>query len=74
MTFDESNAILTQELAGRRIDYLVRKGKELHIVCTDGHIVVIQSDTMGDIHFKRTDVSIVLPGVEFLSKAGKIGG
>lgn len=73
MTFDESNAHLTQELAGRRIDYIVRKGKELIFVCTCGHQVVLQADVNGDIHFKRTDVSIVLPGVEMFSEAGKIG-
>jgi len=73
MNFDESNAMLTQELAGRRIDYLFRKGKELHIVCTCGHTVVLQSDINHDIHFKRTDVSITLPRIEMFGKGGKIG-
>ena len=73
MTFDESNAYLTQEFAGRRIDYVVRKGKELEFVCTDGHVVIIQADVNGDIHFKQTDVRISLPGVDMFSKVNKIG-
>lgn len=72
ITFDESNAILTQELAGRRIDYLVRKGKELHVICTDGHTVVLQSDVNHDIHFKRTDVTIKIPGVDMIPDVGKL--
>ena len=70
MTFDESNARLTQELAGRRIDYLVRKGKELHIICTDGHTVVIQADIHGDIQYKQTDVSVVMPSFKMLADKG----
>jgi hypothetical protein len=68
---DESNAILTQQLAGRRIDYLFRKNKELHIVCTDGHTVVLQTDINGEIQFKKTDVKILMPGVSMFGDAGK---
>ena len=71
MIFDESNAMLTQELAGRRIDYLVRKGKELHVVCTDGHTVILQADIHGDIHFKKTDVTIKLDYGTLFGDAGK---
>ena len=73
MTFDESNAILTEQLAGRRIDYLFRKGKELHIVCMDGHTVVLQADVNGDVHYKKTDVTIKLTIPGLMGEAGKIG-
>lgn len=71
-TYDESNARLTDELTGRTIDHLIRKGLEIHIVCTDGHTVVIQADDNGEIHYKRTDVSIMLPGVSMFSEVGNI--
>jgi len=73
MTFDESNARITQELTGREFDHFYRKGKEFHIVCTDGHSVVLQADVNGEIHYLRTDVTIMLTGVEFMADAGKIG-
>lgn len=73
MTFDESNAQLTEQLTGRQIDHLARVGKELEVVCCDGHVVVLQADINGDIHFKRTDVRIMLPGVDMFGKEGSIG-
>lgn len=68
-TFNESNARLTDQLAGRTIDHLVRNGKEIEIICTDGHTVVIQADVNGDIHYKRTDVRIVLPSLSAVGQA-----
>lgn len=70
MTFDESNAQLTEQLTGRTIEYILRKGKEIELVCTDGHVVVIQADTRGDIHFKRTDVRIQLPSFSVFGRQG----
>jgi hypothetical protein len=73
MTYDESNAALTMGLCGRTIDHILRLGKELHFVCTDSHIIVIQADTQGDIHFKRRDVRIVLPGLNATDELGRFG-
>lgn len=72
MTYDESNAQLTMGLCGRTIDHIIRAGKELEFVCTDGHSIVIQADVHGDIHFKRRDVKIFLPGMSFDSHAGRL--
>ncbi len=73
MTFDESNAMLTEQLTGRTIDHIVRKGKELEFICNDGHVVILQADINGDICYKKTDVRIMLPGVNMFSDAGRIG-
>lgn len=67
-TYNESNAQLTNALCGRTIDHIVRAGKELEIVCTDGHVVVIQADINGDIHHKKTDVRVMLPPLSAISK------
>lgn len=69
---NESNARITEQLTGRTIDHVIRKGKEIEMVCTDGHVVVIQADINGDIHHKRTDVRIMLPGVNMSGLAGRM--
>lgn len=70
-TFNESNAAITEHLTGRIIEHVIRKGKELHFVCSDSHVIVLQADVNGDIHYKKTDVSIMLPGVSMLAEAGR---
>lgn len=72
MTYDESNAQLTDRLTGKVVDHVERVGKELHFVLTDGHTVVIQSDVNGDIHFKKQNVSIQLPSIQINGFAGKL--
>ena len=61
MTFDESNAKITQHLTGRTIEHVERQGKELRICCSCGHEVVLQADVNGDIQFKGQAVKIILP-------------
>lgn len=70
MTFDESHAKITTELAGRTVDYVGRSGKELEIHTTCGHCIKLQADVNGDIHYKGTSVSILLPGVNIGSVQG----
>ena len=67
---DESNGRLTQELVGRTIDHVVRKGLQLELVTECGHRVVIQADTNYNIHHIKTDVAVVVPGVTMKSIAG----
>ena len=71
MTFDESNAQLTEHLTGRTIEYVARQGKELLIKTTSGHTIVLQTDINGDIMFKRMDCSVVIPGVSLNPNVGK---
>ena len=63
MTYEESNAGITEGLTGRKIDFVARNGKvlEIHTVC--GHVVKLQSDVAGDIQHKGTGVSIVMPSL-----------
>jgi hypothetical protein len=70
MTFDESNARITNELTGRTIDHVVRNGKalELHTAC--GHCVKLQSDVNHDIHFAGTSVHIKLDPMELFGAGG----
>ena len=70
-TFNEANAKLTNELTGRTIDHVIRNGKEIEMVCNDGHVVVIQADIHGDIHHKQTNVKVILPTLSLFGKAGK---
>jgi hypothetical protein len=73
MTFDESHAAITESLCGRTIEYVGRVGKQLEFACSDGHVVVLQADVNGDIHFVRRDVRIVLPGLsEMLALPGRL--
>lgn len=72
ITYIDTHSRITDALSGRTVDYALYKGKELHIVCKDSHIVVLQADVNGDIQHKKTDVSIVLPGVEMFGKAQQI--
>ena len=72
MTYDESNARLTEALTGRTIEYLYREGKMLHIVTTDGHDIALQSDVNHDIHFKSMGVKIYVNGVSFSGIADEL--
>lgn len=71
MTYDESNAELTDKLTGRTIAFIARQGKELIIQTTDGHSVVLQADQHGNIMYKRTDCSVVIPGVSLNPRPGQ---
>jgi len=72
MTFDESNAKITTELTGRTIDHVVRNGLELEIHCTCGHVVVLAATVDHHIVHKRTDVSVIVPGVSMMAAANSI--
>lgn len=71
MTFDESNAMITDRIAGKVVAHVERVGKELHFVLEDGHIIVLQADVNGDIHYKKTSVCVQLPRVKIEGMAGK---
>ncbi len=68
--FDEANAVLTEQLTGRTIDYVVRNGKVLELYTTDGHVVKLQADVDYDIHHNGTDVKVMLEGVSMFGIAG----
>jgi len=72
MIFDESDARITNILTGKVFDYFYRQGKELHIVTTCGHDVVLQSDIEGDINCKSVGVKVIIPAAELFSEAGKV--
>lgn len=63
MTFDESNALITQELSGKTIDYVTRLNKELEIHLTSGATIRLKSDINHDIHFMGKDVKIFIPKI-----------
>ena len=60
MTFDESNARITETLTGRTIERVERHGKELVFCTTCGHEIKLQSDVNHDIQFKGCGVKITL--------------
>lgn len=70
MTYDESNAKITELLAGRTVDCVMRKGKELVIALDNGCEVTLQSDVNGDIHYKRHETRIQLSGVGIGAQIG----
>ena len=71
MTFDESNAKMTEELCGRTVDWVVREGKEIVIYTTCGHQITLQADVNGDIRYKSTAVHIVLDPANFGATQGQ---
>lgn len=71
MTFDESNAKITEHLTGKTIDYVVRNGKVLELYTTCGHCVMLQADTKHDIHFKGQSANIILSPLSIGSTQGK---
>lgn len=60
MTYDESNSAITDALAGKTFDHIVRNGKTLEFVTTCGHTIKLLADVNGDIHFGGQSVSIML--------------
>jgi hypothetical protein len=70
MTYEESNAGITEGLTGRTIDYVARHGKVLEIHTTCGHVIKLQSDVNGDIQHNGTAVSIVMPDLSTMIQAG----
>ena len=73
-TFDEADGRITNALCGRTVEYVVRNGLDLELVCADGHTVVLASDLGHNVHLKRTDVSIALPGVTLQGGISSLGG
>jgi len=69
---DVTDSKITDQLSGRTIDHVIRNGKQLEFVTTDGHVVVLQSDINYNIQHFKTDVRIVLPGVSMFGEAGKL--
>lgn len=63
LTFDESNAKLTELMCGRTVDCILRKGLEIIFVFTDGMHVTIASDNKYTIHYKKHETRIYLKGV-----------
>ena len=70
MTFDESNSRITEHFTRRTTDFVVRNGKELEFHMTDGHVIVLQADVNGDIHFKRQNVKVAISLPPMLGVAG----
>jgi len=70
LTFDESNARLTELMCGRTVDCVIRKGKELVIVLTNGVEVTIQTDVNGDIHYKNHETKVHVKGLAFGAQQG----
>lgn len=73
MTFDESNAHITEQLCGRTIEHVVRVGKVLEFHTTCGHVVKLQACENHDIHFVGTDVRIILPEAVSVGVLGIVG-
>ena len=71
MIFDEANAVITEKLTGRTIQHVVRNGKVLEIYTDDGHIIQLQADVDGDIHYKGMSVKITLEGLDVFGEIGK---
>lgn len=71
MTFDESNARITESLTGRTIDRVERHGNELRLCTTCGHEIKLQADTSGDIHFKGCGVRIIIPDLSMGAQQGQ---
>jgi hypothetical protein len=61
VTFDESNAAITEQFTDKKIEFVVRNGKVLEFHTECGHVIKLQTDVKGDIHFRGTDVRIILP-------------
>lgn len=74
LTFDESNARLTDIMTGRTIDRIYRKGKDLIFVFTDNIEVTIASDVNHDIHYKNHETRIYLQGIGMGAVQGNLGG
>lgn len=72
MTFNESNAKITESFTGRTIDHVVRNGKILEFHTTCGHCIKLQSDVNHDIHFGGQDVRIVLDAIQMGVAQGQL--
>jgi hypothetical protein len=72
MTYDESDAMITQELCGRTIDHVERVGKQIDIVTTCGHVITLQSDVYDEIQYVKTGVRVTLPGISVMPDLGLI--
>lgn len=72
LTFNEANARLTELLCGRTVDCVMRKGKELIIVLTNGCQITMQADVNGDIHYKGHETKIYLSGIDMGSDQGAV--
>lgn len=63
MTYDESNAKLTELCTGRTVNVLIRKDPELILAFTDGLEVTIAADVNGNIQYKKHTKVIQLSGL-----------
>jgi hypothetical protein len=72
MIYDNSDSRITDQLSGRTIDHVIRSGKQIELVCADGHVIILQADIDGDIHHRKTDVRITLPNVSMLGGYGRM--
>lgn len=74
LTFDESNARLTDVCTGRTIDKIYRKGLDLIIVFTDNIEVTIAADVDYNICYKNHETRVYIPGLAMGSELGNLGG
>lgn len=72
MTYDESNAAITEHLTGRTIDCVARAGTVLEFHTSCGRTIKLQADVNGDIHFLAADVSIKMPSLRAMAQAGSV--
>lgn len=70
-TFEEANAKITNELVGRTIEYVYRDGLDLVIRTTCSHEVRLAATVDHHIVHKKTDVRIMLTGVDMFPEVGK---
>lgn len=56
------NGSITDHLAGRTIDHVIRDGRDLIFCCVDGAEVRLRSDVQHNIRFVSKSVKIVVPG------------
>jgi len=73
LTYDESNAMITNVMSGRTVDRVYRTGKELTIVFTDNMEITLASDVDHDIHYLDHTVKVYMAGIGAGMVLGKVG-
>jgi hypothetical protein len=66
------NGSITDNLAGRTIERVLREGRDLIFCCTDGAEVRLRADVNYEIRFISKGVKIVVPSAAL--KGGVYGG
>ena len=74
VTYDESNARITELMCGRMVESVYRKGKDLIVTFTDGMEVTLASDVNHDIQYKNHETRVYIKGVGLGSQLGNLGG